>query len=208
MKKMNHWNAYYIRSRVKEIIDHKMRPEDPWLTRQAIDLLGQLLKPTDTAVEFGSGRSTIWFAKHVGHLTSVEHSPEWHKMIGEKLKQQGISNVDYLLKSHNEHSDPADSDYVKVIQGFGDETIDFALVDGMSRDICALKLVPKMRRGGLFVLDNAGWFVPSATRTPNAIGLGQPHYSEASAGFLAATESWRWIWTTSGVTDTLLLFKP
>jgi predicted O-methyltransferase YrrM len=159
-------------------------------------------------VEFGSGRSTIWFAKHVGHLTSVEHSPEWHKMISEKLKQQGISNVDYLLKSHDEHSDPGQSDYVKVIEGFGDETIDFALVDGMSQDICALKLLPKMRRGGLFVLDNAGWFVPSATRTPNAIGLGQPHYSEASAGFLAATESWRRIWTTSGVTDTLLLFKP
>lgn len=72
MRSVAHWTPRYILARVRQMIDHKMRPHDPWLTREAIGLLERLLRPKDKALEFGSGRSTLWIARHVGAVTSVE----------------------------------------------------------------------------------------------------------------------------------------
>jgi len=51
----------------------------PWLTQQANLILSTLLKPTDMGLEWGSGRSTIWFTQRVKYLTSVEHDEAWYK---------------------------------------------------------------------------------------------------------------------------------
>jgi hypothetical protein len=47
-----------------------MHPDVPWLTRQAVEILEDWLKPGYVGLEWGSGRSTLWFARRVSHLTS------------------------------------------------------------------------------------------------------------------------------------------
>jgi len=38
----------------------KTHPDAPWLTAHAIAFLVDWLRPEDTGVEWGSGRSTLW----------------------------------------------------------------------------------------------------------------------------------------------------
>lgn len=203
-----HWTPRYVLARSREVIDHRARPADPWLTREAIGLLDRLLRPADVAVEFGSGRSTTWFAKRVGRLTSVEDNAEWFRIVTEKLKAAGQANVDYLHRPRDvPDTDGAKAAYVRVLDGMADESLDFVLVDGIYRNHCAVRAVAKVKRGGMIAVDNVNWFLPSATHSPASRGPDDPPVDEVWGTFAQQTKTWRRIWTSSGVTDTLILFK-
>ena len=208
LSRIRHWTPRYVIARGRVIADQRLHPTHPWLTSQSVKLLSGLLQPDDTALEFGSGRSTRWFAKRVGKLTSVEHDKEWHRQGLERLKIEAISNVYLLLRPMDvPESDGSKSGYVQVAHDFADGSVDFCLVDGMYRGACALAVVPKLRQGGFMAIDNAGWFLPSTSRTPAARAVGTGGYDADWDRFIALTSSWRRIWTTSGVTDTVLMFK-
>ena len=203
-----HWTLRYVLARSREALDHKTRPADPWLTREAIGLLDRLLRPTDVAVEFGSGRSTAWFAKRVGRLTSVEDNAEWFAIVTEKLQSAGQANVDYLHRPRDvPDADGATAAYVRVLDGVADESLDFVLVDGIYRNHCAVRAVAKVKRGGMIAVDNVNWFLPSATRSPASRGPADPAVDAVWQTFAQQTTGWRRIWTSSGVTDTLILLK-
>ena len=53
--------------------------------------------PADREAEFGSGRSTVWFAERVATLTSVEHDERWYEAVSAKLKERRLANVDCIL---------------------------------------------------------------------------------------------------------------
>lgn len=208
MKSRKHWSPGYIVSRARVILDERRNPHDPWLTRQSIDLLAQLLRPSDIALEFGSGRSTRWVARRVHHVTSVENDATWHKAGLERLTAEGIANVDLLLRPKDVPEEEGDrSAYVRAIEAVPDGSIDFCLVDGMYRGASALATLPKMKAGGIIAVDNAGWFLPSDSRTPGARPIGAGFYDRFWTEFDGQTKTWCRIWTTSGVTDTVLLFK-
>jgi len=59
-------------------------PHTPWLTEAAIYLLEDWLRPTDQGIEWGAGRSTIWFASRIAHLTSIESSHAWYNQTKKK----------------------------------------------------------------------------------------------------------------------------
>src|SRR5690349_10957027 len=50
-----------------------VRAEKPWLSYAAINEIDQFLTPEKTVLEFGSGMSTIWFAKKSNQVYSVEN---------------------------------------------------------------------------------------------------------------------------------------
>ncbi len=50
---------------------------------------------------------------------------------------------------------PNDYDYVPQALIFDDNLIDFCLIDGAKRDYCSIYMLPKLRKGGILVLDNA-----------------------------------------------------
>ena len=209
MRGINHLTPRYVWARTKEKIYQNSYPDHPWLTRNSVDLLAQLLKPTDIALEFGSGRSTIWFARRVAHITSIEHHPDWHMQVAGKLRASRLNNVDLILRRTN-RSGAADSsrDYVEVAKGFAKSSLDFCLVDGEFRDECALAVLPKLKSGSVLAVDNASWFMPSPSVSPNSVPLGGTPYSPKWQEFLDKTQDWRRIWTYSGVTATVLYFKP
>jgi hypothetical protein len=107
-----HRNGRYLWNRRNEVVYHLRHPEHPWLTWKAVELLRGWLKPTDVAIEFGSGRSTLWFVHKVARLTSVEHDAAWFERISSQLREVGIQNVEYHLFEENEaHGTPERSGY-------------------------------------------------------------------------------------------------
>ena len=72
----------------------------PWLTQGAINFLEVFLEqhPSAKILEFGSGASTIWFAKKNVRLYSVEHDIEWYEKINNLLKNNNhYTSINYIL---------------------------------------------------------------------------------------------------------------
>ena len=184
-------------------------PDHPWLTPCSIQILASFLKPSDVGLEFGSGRSTIWFARRVNHLTSVEHNEEWFGKVNRKLQELGQTNVAYHLRPKDYADDDAsNSKYVRTLGEVARESIDFVLVDGVYRDYCALGAIPLLRPGGVLIIDNANWYLPCASIAPSSRNRQQGPMGETWAKVFEQIESWRTIWTSSGVSDTAFFFKP
>src|SRR5690242_753211 len=87
----------YVVDRVRLAVHQRMHPDAPWLTAAATAMLGDRLRPHHVGIEWGSGRSTLWFAERVGRLLSVEHHAGWHQAVSAQLSARGITNVDYRL---------------------------------------------------------------------------------------------------------------
>ena len=49
------------------------------------------------ALEFGSGRSTLWFSSLVGSLTSIEYDAGWYEQAKQRLRDANATNVDYRV---------------------------------------------------------------------------------------------------------------
>src|SRR5260221_11486756 len=134
-RSMGHRTPRYVRNRTRQMLYEHGHPNDPWLTPEAIRLLRSLLRTSDRGMEFGSGRSTVWFAERVGHLTSVQHDITWHTRVGKLLSDRGLSNVDYVLAPRDQPDERGDlSAYTRTALRFAEASIDFALIDGIYRD--------------------------------------------------------------------------
>lgn len=145
-RRVAHLTPRYIVNRLAVMVDERLHPTHPWLTRDAVKILSSLIKPSDVGVEFGSGRSTKWFAQRLSHLTSIENNELWYEKVVHELNRAGLSGkVDYRLRKD-------DDDYVEQAQSFLDDSVDFCLVDGAARDRCALLMLSKIRRGGEWLL--------------------------------------------------------
>jgi predicted O-methyltransferase YrrM len=197
-----HWTSYYLWSRLKDKVRIFFRPQDPWLTPAAIKLLDKTLTREMRGLEFGSGNSTAWFAMRLGQLTSVEHNPEWHARVTRLLKALGIGNVKYLLRAKE------NGEYPVVAEQFMDDSLDFILVDGILRAECAVGSLSKVKPGGLLVVDDVHRYLPSASQSPFARTPADGALDANWSRFLLETEGWESSWTTNGVKDTAIFYKP
>lgn len=208
MRSFRHWSPQYIWNRSALALHESRHPTSPWLTAAMVDLLDTWLLPSDAGLEFGSGRSTKWFAQKVEHLVSVEHDPQWFQRVRSELEASGMA-VDYRL--HQDGStEKSSSEYVEVARSIPAISLDFCLVDGVSRDHCALAVLDKLKPGGVLIVDNVNWFIPreNSGLSPNSKrpsdGCASPTWAEVHA----VVSKWRCIWTSNGVTDTALWVKP
>jgi hypothetical protein len=121
------------------------RPKLPWLGYRAIRHLDGLLNPDWKMLEFGSGMSTMWFAKRCHRVVSVEDNELWYLKVKKMLEEHGVTNVEYKFKSTNEYH---------ILDEYTEGYFDFILIDGVQRDKCARSALPKIREGGYIYLDN------------------------------------------------------
>ena len=127
-----------------------------------------------SALEFGSGRSTRWLGKLVGHLISVEHNSKWYETTREQLVEDEITNVDLRLVPLD-HPESAPErieyspvpNYVAVADGVSDRSLGLAIVDGHYRTNCIRHLVPKIAPGGYLLVDDIDmWPSPESLPVP------------------------------------------
>lgn len=136
-------------------------PDHPWLSPRAIGFLDRALRPPMRGLEWGSGRSTAWFARRLGMLVSIEHDQVWHAHVRARLEQLALTNAECRLVEVP--ADPAERDaqywtdppYVRVVDEFADASLDLVLVDGLYRQACVLRALPKVAPGGYLAIDNA-----------------------------------------------------
>jgi len=205
----SHLTPRYLVNRTRQLCYERAHPDDPWLTPAAIRLLEGLLSPADRGAEFGSGRSTLWFGARVCALTSVEHDERWHKAVTARLKDRGLGNVDYVLAPGDQPMERGgDSAYAKIALGFPDAVLDFALVDGHYRDYSAKFIMPKIRPGGLLIIDNVNWYLPCRSKAPHSRTAALGPATEIWASVWRELAGWRTIWTSSGVWDTAIFIRP
>lgn len=181
----------YLLNWGKVKVYEKMHPDMPWLTERANALLAEMLKPEHLGFEWGSGRSTIWFGKRIKHLISIEDSSVWYERVVRMIKEAGLYNIELKHLTGEK--------YYTAINDFPDGSFDFILVDGTWRGICAMSAINKVKPGGLLVLDNAHWFIPLKTRTPDAV---KAPLAKEWDDFLDKVKDWHFIWTTNGLNDT------
>lgn len=209
MRSFRHLNFRYAWNRFKEIIYQKNHKEFPWLTRDANIILNGYLCPNDVGLEFGGGRSTIWFAKRVKSLVCIEGNRQWFEAITGMLNDENTNNVDCRsLNGSDESSHEYAAEIRNIYSEFGALYFDFVLVDGVCRDICALEAVFALKPGGILIIDNVNRYLPSVSRSPHSRSYDQGPDGSNWSDFLVRVNGWRCIWTSSGVTDTAIYFKP
>jgi len=192
-----HLTPTYIADRIRVFGYQRLHPEWPWLTADMVKILEGWLQPGDRGLEWGSGRSTVWFARRVASLVTVEHDATWANWVRTAIFDSGLNNVEYHVVTSRE-------EYVAA----GNGLFDFVLVDGMdgTRDLCALRAISLLRPGGVLIVDNCNWFIPSGSRSPASVRLKPANDNWVE--FLTEVTAWRKIWTSDGVTDTALWLKP
>jgi predicted O-methyltransferase YrrM len=203
-----HWTPRYIISRLAVAYHQRVAPNDPWLTKTACAFLDDWLTGSDVGLEWGCGRSTLWFAARVQRLTSVEHNPQWHSLVQNRLVERGVRNVDLRLVPTVAARGSGPEAYVEVGHEFEPGSLDFVLVDGQLRSQCAEVALTLLKPGGILIIDNAEWFIPHASRSPGAIVRTGADVAADWRAVVAELRSWRSVWTSNGVWDTAIYSRP
>lgn len=140
----------------------------PGLALPAICFLDEYLTKDMKVFEWGSGASTIFFIQRCKELTSIEHDIDWYNKIGEAFSYRiGFALGDHVLLTPQKGFNPdyASSQpgyeavnfqlYLWYIERFADELFDVILVDGRARVACLKAAQPKVKPGGLLILDDS-----------------------------------------------------
>lgn len=134
------WLKSYLN---KEALDPAGNPI-PWLTYSFLDFIAGRLNKDLSLFEYGAGNSTLYFAKYIKYIKSIENNKEWYQ----KIKSRLPGNVDIAYVSLSEKA------YENAIL---QETIsyDIVLVDGRQRVACVKNSVAKLSDCGVIILDDA-----------------------------------------------------
>jgi len=206
-KSIKHWSPRYITNRLKDIIFQFFNPHLPWLTPDSIKLIKKIIKKKDTALELGSGRSTIWISGLVETLYSIETDKSWFNYVDLKIKKQNIKNINLILVRNNNKSNFRKS-YMEELRLFNKTKFDIILIDGKFRDLSTIYCIKMLNPGGVLIIDNINRYLPSNSFSPNSrtYKMGPLNKNWESIGL--TLKNWRSVWTTNGVTDTAIFFKP
>lgn len=187
----------------------RAHPDVPWLTRQAVEILESRLKPTDIGLEWGSGRSTLWFAQRVAHLTSIEHNDRWYKRIKKALSDKGAANVDLLYASLDQ-MDEGKPEYVQVAAELPKASLDFVLVDGRLRDQCTEVALQLLKPGGMLIIDDAARYIQRPYCCPQSVYAqnGPPSHLWTNIAMELEALGAETLWTSDSVTATVFYIIP
>lgn len=117
----------------------------PWFTYPFIDFLKVRLNKNMKVFEFGSGNSTIWFAKRVSSIVSVEHNEKWYNKIREAIPQ----NAKIIFNNPTN-----ENEYHKIIKTMTDK-FDLIIVDAIDRVNCLRVSKDHLSENGVIILDNS-----------------------------------------------------
>lgn len=144
----------------------------PWWTYGAIDAVERFITERSRtagvkAFEWGSGASTIWLARRVERVDSVEHHRGFGEMIQARLAD-GFPNADLQIvepvqsahpvvgSAKEGHGNLDFAGYVAHIDTVAAERgpFDLIVVDGRAREACLAAALPHLAPGGIVVFDN------------------------------------------------------
>lgn len=176
----------------------------PSLAPQALHFLDAWLRPSDTFVEFGSGRCTLWLAQRIGRLASFEDLPGWYDTVRGQLDAADANNVDYRLVTSDNLLQRAD----ESLTAFPGRAPDGVLISGLESDCCAVWALLHLRPGGIVVIDKPGRYLPRRRRGPAAAADNGSTPAGLHDQFARGVADWRCVHWSEGGCDTAVFFKP
>lgn len=130
----------------------------PWWPYAMVDYVEQRLPQSARVFEYGGGGSSLWLADRGAVLTVVEHDPTWIDHLREVLPPS-VELLTVGKSGRGRISSSVDpgffDDYVAAVDTYRDEVFDLVIVDGRARVDCVKRAMPKVRRGGLLLLDDS-----------------------------------------------------
>lgn len=130
--------------KTKSPVDRNAEPI-PWVTYSFIDFIAERIQKEHTVFEFGSGNSTLYYAKRALKVVSVEHDKAWF----DKISASKPSNSQMIFCELQK-----DGDYSKMPASMGLK-FDIIIVDGRDRVNCCYHSLSALSDGGVVVLDDS-----------------------------------------------------
>lgn len=157
----------YISRHVSHNLGNDKSPLDleiPWFSYAAIDFLETFVQPCMTVCEYGSGGSTIFFAKRAKSVFSIENDPKWFELVKDRFEQQELRNISIKLHPFD-FKNTENFEHSSYLHAIPDERFDIIVVDGMEewnqvRPICFEKAEARIRPGGIIIVDDS-WRYPA-----------------------------------------------
>jgi SAM-dependent methyltransferase len=133
--------------------------ELPWFSYAAIDFLEEYLDPNMSVCEYGSGGSTLFFARRTRSVFSIENDPSWFDLVSRRLQVQSCGNVTMQLHPFD-FKNPAGFEYSAYLHAIPDGRFDVIVVDGCEewvpvRPACFEKAEARIKPGGIVVVDDS-----------------------------------------------------
>jgi hypothetical protein len=129
----------------------------PWWPYDAVTWVAGNLPPYARVFEYGGGGSTLWLQDRGATVTVAEHSAAWHQ----RLSEASLSGTKVILRATEPTGrivsavEPGCFDgYVAAIDQEPADSLDLVIVDGRARVACVRRAMPKVKRGGLLLLDD------------------------------------------------------
>lgn len=151
------------------------RPMDvelPWFSNGAINYLKRAVRPEHEVFEFGSGGSSVFFARRTRSVRSVENDAAWYRLVTERTAALGLGNFRCELHPFGD-DDVARHQELSYFSAIVGHTYDIVVVDGfcgftantygpLRPHAFDLALAAVRRPGGMIVVDDY-WMYPELT---------------------------------------------
>jgi hypothetical protein len=118
----------------------------PWWNFRAVSFVEECLPPGARVFEYGGGASTLWLLDKGCDVRTVEHDEGWFRAL---TARTGAGVVELA------EPDAGFSAYVNAINDVPDGSLDLVIVDGRERVRCGLAAMPKIKPGGMLLLDDS-----------------------------------------------------
>lgn len=120
----------------------------PWLSFGAIIALEAIVNQNQRVLEFGSGGSTLFWARNCQSVKAFETNPEWHQKVLKRLKK--YQNAQVILAD--------ETAILEAITKEPDQHYDLVLVDSYPKEakriLLANAVIPKIKPKGWLIIDN------------------------------------------------------
>ncbi|MDX4067242.1 hypothetical protein Q6A87_05210 [Aliarcobacter skirrowii] len=167
----------------------------PWYTYPTIEYLNNLDFSNKRILEFGSGSSSIFWAKKSLEVISIEHNKEWYEKVNQNIKK----NQKILLVEDNDN-------YENSIKKLN-KKFDVIVIDGIRRYQCAgivieyINTLNERESEYMIILDNSDWYKNTAKLLRDKLDLIEIDFH----GFGPINN---YTWTTSIFLSRNFNFKP
>lgn len=120
----------------------------PWFSYPCVHLLQASDLTGRRVLEFGSGQSTLWWARHASSVLAFDDNPEWAERVATHLRPP---NAVHLVppewgRARNQ-----------VQEAVGSNDFDIVVIDGMERSSLLPYAADRLRIDGCIVFDNSRW---------------------------------------------------
>lgn len=148
----------------------------PWYTFRSIEYLEHIIRPDMKVLEYGSGYSTLWWARRVAEVTSVERSKVWCDGLEKAIKKNNFKNVrlvhfdkftqeinDSLCESKKPDEVPSVVNQYVLAANPSPAQYDVVIVDDVYRNVTSALALEFIKPGGVLILDDSErkWYQPT-----------------------------------------------